>query len=211
MGEPDETNDGPVDAELEELGSAGPWHNVPQPSSEDLLTPSTQVVVPPRMPVAVKVGGLVLVGLLLLLAAWFGMSLGGSSNGGASATPTVDDSLWALEPPKTLGDLVQGETSASPAATAGDRDIVRADYSDGAAKVVLLLSRPEDDLARYLEDAGVQNVEPVGDASCGISVDNSVPVCARIIDDTAIAVAGLTDQDFTQITSLVDSFYAALR
>ena len=84
MGEPEQTNDGPVDAELEELGSAGPWHNVPKPTSEDLLTPSAQAVVPPRMPVAVKIGGLVLVGLLLLLAAWFGMSLGGSSNGGAS-------------------------------------------------------------------------------------------------------------------------------
>lgn len=210
MGEPDENNDGPVDAEPEELGSAGPWHNVPRESTDELVMPSAQVADPPRMPLAVKIGGLVLVGVLLLLAAWLGLTLGGSSNA-PSPTPTVDESLWPLEPPKTLGNLVQGVASASPAATPGDRDIVRADYSDGAAKVVLLLSRPEGDLASYLKDAGVENVQPIGDASCGISVDNTIPVCARVIDDTAIAVAGLTEQNFEQIASLVDSFYRALR
>ena len=208
MGDPEEIQDGPVGTEPEELGAAGPWHNVPRPSTEALLTPSAQVADPPRMPAVVKFGGLALVALLLLMAGWLGLTLGGSGGGGAvSPTPSIDESAWPLEPPVTLGNLVQGATATETA----DRHIVSADYSDGSTKVVLQLSRPEDDLARYLQDAGVENTTATEDTTCGISVDNGVPVCARVVDGTAIAVAGLTEQSFTTLTSLVDSFYAALR
>ncbi|MGV8846334.1 hypothetical protein [Tessaracoccus sp.] len=207
MGDPEEIQDGPVGNEPEELGAAGPWHNVPRPSTDALLTPSAQVADPPRMPAVVKFGGLALVALLLLMAGWLGLTLGGSGGGVVSPTPGIDESAWPLAPPVTLGNLVQGATATDP----GDRHIVSADYSDGSAKVVLQLSRPEDDLTRYLQDAGVENTTPVEDATCGISMDNGVPVCARVVDGTAIAVAGLTEQSFTTLTSLVDSFYEALR
>ena len=212
MSQPHEHLDGAPGPVPEELRSAGPWRNVPKPSIEELITPSVPGTTDaPRMPVAVKVGGLVLVALLLLLAAWLGLTLGGSAQPAPSPTPTIEVKPWELDPPVTMGKLVQGGRTDTPAGTNGDRDIVRTDYSDGTDKVVLLLSRPETDLARYLGDAGVEKSKPVEGASCGVSVDNNVPVCARVVDDTAITVAGLTDQNFTELASLVDSFYAAMK
>ena len=211
MSDPDDNRDEPVTPEPEELGETGPWRNVPQPSMEELTTPSVEVVDAPQMPLVVKVVGIALVVLLLVLAAWLGLSLGGSGEPAASPTPSIDETLWVMESPTTLGNYVRGDVTSTPAGTQGDRDIVRANYADGTNSIVLLLSRPEDDLATYLENAGVDTTEPVGDATCGISVDNDVQVCARIVDDTAIAVAGLNDQDFEQLAELIDQFYAALR
>ncbi|MEO7588881.1 MAG: hypothetical protein ABIS84_12735 [Arachnia sp.] len=209
--DPQDTNVGPGP---EELGSAGPWRNVPRPTTEELVTPTVPGTADaPRMPLAVKVIGLALVAVLLLLAAWLGLTLGGSGKTAPTPTPTVsiDSGLWVLDPPTTLGNLVQGETTTTPLGTNSDRDIVRSDYSDGTNKVVLLLSRPEDDITRYLDDAKIKDAEPIGDSMCGTSQDNNVPVCARVVDDTAVTVAGLTNQDFADLAKLVDSFYSAMQ
>ncbi|RMB61494.1 hypothetical protein [Tessaracoccus antarcticus] len=213
MSDPREPHDEPVDPGPEELGSAGPWRNVPRPTPEELVTPTEPgTLEAPRMPTAVKVGGIALVAVLLLLAAWLGLTLGGSGEPEPSPTPTVEETPWELAPPVTIGNLVQGETTTTPRGTQGDRDIVRSDYSDGTNKVVLLLSRPEDDLASYLKDTGIEKTEPVGDTTCGFSVDNNnIPVCARLVDNTAITVAGLTDQKFPELATLVNSFYSAMQ
>ncbi len=211
MSRPDENRDEPVIPEPEELGDAGPWRNVPKPTMEELTTPSVEVVDAPQMPLVVKVVGIALVVGLLALAAWLGLSLGSSSTPGPSPTPSIDETLWVMESPTTLGNYVRGDVTSTPAGTKGDRDIVTAKYADGDDRIVLLLSRPEKELATYLENAGVENTEPHGDAQCGISVDNEVPVCARVVDDTAIAVGGLSDQEFEQLAGLVDKFYAKLR
>ena len=212
MGEPRERHDGPVDPQPEELGEAGPWKNVPKPTMEELTAPSTEIVDTPQMPLVVKVVGLLLVAALLILAAWLGLSLGGSTDPEPSPTPSIDETLWVMETPTTMGNYVRGEVTSTPAGTRGDRDIVTAKYSNGADdKIVLLLSRPEDNLDTYLENAGVENTEPVAHATCGTSVDNSAPVCARVVDETAIAVVGINDQDFVRLASTVESFYAALK
>ncbi|MDO5735055.1 MAG: hypothetical protein Q4P15_01120 [Propionibacteriaceae bacterium] len=211
MSESDENQDIPVDAQPEGLGDPAQWRNVPQPSTEQLLAHSTQAVDPPKMPLLVKVGGLTLVALLLLMALWLGLTLGEPGSTEAVPTPTVEEEPpWPLEPPVSVGNMVKGE-SASPSSAPAGREIARANYSDGSVKVLLLLSRPEDDLEDYLANLRVEEVEAVGDAKCGMSADTQLPVCARIIDETAIAVAGLSEQEFQQLASLVESFYAAMQ
>ena len=214
MSEPREDQEVPMDADASMPEAEGPWRNVPRPTTEELLTPSTQVVDPPSIPRGVKIVGLLIVFVLLLLSVWLGLSLSTSGSGVPAPTPSVDETLWDLEPPTTVGDFVKGDVTDTPGAADGERDIVRANYTDGTDKLILLLSRPEDDLSIYLKDAGVPDAEPMEGSDgirCGISRDNAVPVCARIVDNTAIAVAGLSDQDFTDLTSLVDSFYEELQ
>lgn len=210
MSDSRDIRDQPVDPGPEELGDAGPWRNVPKPTIEELTAPSAEVIDAPQMPTAVKVVGIVLVVVLLALAAWLGLTLGGSGEPAPSPTPSIDETLWAMETPTTLGGYVRGDVTSTPAGAKSERDIVTASYADGNDRIVLLLSRPEDDLADYLENVGVEESEPVGDATCGTTVDN-VRLCARVVDETAIAVGGLDEQDFEQLAGLVDTFYAALR
>lgn len=210
MSDPKDIRDEPVDREPDELGDAGPWRNVPKPTMEELTAPSAEVIDAPQMPMVVKVVGIALVVVLLVLAAWLGLSLGGASDPAPSPTPSIDETLWPMESPNTLGRYVRGEVTSTPMGTKSDRDIVTANYADGNDRIVLLLSRPEDDLATYLENIGVEESEQVGEATCGVTVDN-VRLCARVVDETAIAVGGLDEQDFEQLAGLVDTFYAALR
>ncbi len=214
MSEPSENLDVPVNPEPAELGEAGPWRNVPQPTIEELTTPSVEVIDAPRMPLVVKIIGIALVVALLGLSAWLGLALGSSGKATPSPTPSIDSSLWVMESPTTLGNYVRGDVTSTPAGPKADRDIVTAQYADGNDKIVLLLSRPEDDLATYLEELTVEPVETdesFGEASCGVSVVTELPFCVRVVDDTAIAVGGLNDQGFEQLAPLVDKFYAALR
>ncbi len=217
MGEPREDHESPVDSEASVPGADGQWLNVPRPTTEELLAPSAQVADPPRIPTLVKVVGLLVVVLLLAMSVVLGFSLGRSDPSESTPTPSVDESLWPLEAPTTVGSFVRGDVTSTPAKTSGDRDIVTANYTDGTDKMILSLSRPEDDLVSYLENAGVKDAEPIEGTkgiSCGIfviSTDKSARVCARVVDDTAIAVAGLSDQDSDELTSLVDSFYSALQ
>ena len=213
MSEPPEDLETPVDAEATMVDAEGQWRNVPRPTTEELLTPSAQVVDTPSIPRAVKIIGIIIILVLLLLSVWLGLSLGKSASNTPEPTPTVEEPLWELEPPIQVGQLVRGDVKTTPKASEGDRDIVTTPYTDGVDKVILLLSRPEEDLGGYLEDAGVPISEPVEDSDgvkCGYSEDN-IPVCARVVDDTAVGVAGLTEQDFDTLTSLVDSFYEEMQ
>ncbi len=217
MSEPREDQEGPTGTDASPLETEGPWRNVPRPTTEELVTPSTQVVDPPAIPRGVKVIGVVIVVVLLVLSVWLGLSLGRSGPPAPPPSPTVEEPLWELEPPTTVGDFVRGDVTSTPQGNTSDRDIVRADYTDGTDSLILLLSRPEDDFATYFEGAGVSEVEPVEDADntrCGISTistDSDIPFCARIVDETAIAVAGLSEQSPAELTSLVDSFYEQLQ
>ncbi len=214
MSDPGEDQERPTDVEASGAEADGPWRNVPRPTTEELVSPSTQTVDTPSIPRGVKIVGLLIVIVLLLLSVWLGLSLGRSGAEAPTPTPSVDKALWDLEAPTQVGSLVRGDVNTTPGTTTGDRDILTATYTDGTDTVVLLLSRPENDLNTYLEDVNVTDPEPVqgaDDISCGNSADNAVPFCARIVDDTAIAVAGLSEQDYAALTSLVDSFYEELR
>lgn len=203
-----------MDAEASVPEGGGSWRNVPRPTTEELLAPSSQMVNPPSIPRWVKIVGLLIVVALLLLSVWLGLSLGRAGSGVPEPTPTLDEALWTLDPPTTVEDFVRGEVTTTPGEDDGERDIVRANYTDGTETLILLLSRPEDDLGIYLSDAGVPDTEAVEGSDgirCGISRDNEVPVCARIVDDTAIAVAGLSEQDFADLSPLLDAFYEEMR
>ncbi len=214
MGEPQEDHEAPMDASASMTDDEGQWRNVPRPTTEELLTPSAQVVDPPSIPRGVKIVGLLIVLVLLLLSLWLGLSLGRAGSNEPASTPSIDETLWDLEAPTQMGPLVRGEVNTTPRASNGDRDILTTTYTDGTDKVILVLSRPEDDLTTYLEDAGVPEPESVVGSDgirCGTSSDNEIPVCARVVDDTAIAVAGLSEQDFPTLASLVDAFYEELQ
>lgn len=212
MSEPPEDHETPMDAEAAMADAEGQWRNVPRPTTDELLTPSTQVVDTPSIPRVVKIIGIFIVLVLLLLSVWLGLSLG-RSGPAPEPTPSVDESLWDLDAPIQVGPLVRGDVKSTPKESDDDRDILSANYTDGTDKVILSLSRPADDLGTYLTDLGVSSVEPVEGSngiSCGI-LDKATPVCARVVDDTAIAVAGLSEQNFDTLTSLVGSFYEELQ
>ncbi len=217
MSEPQDEHQVTGDSEDSSVAAEDMWRNVPRPTTEELLTPSTQGADPPSIPRGVKVIGIVIVLALLFLSVWLGLSLGRSGSPAPEPSPTVEEELWELEPPVTMDEFVRGDVTSTPRDGDNDRDIARADYTDGTDRLILLLSRPETDLATYLEGAQVSGVEPVegsGGISCGtstISAENSIPFCARVVDDTAIAVAGLSEQDTSTLTSLVDSFYEELQ
>lgn len=205
-----------MDAEAAMADAEGQWRNVPRPTTEELLAPSTQVVDTPSIPRAVKIIGIMIVLVLLLLSVWLGLSLGrsGTNSPDPTPTPTVDEALCHLEAPTQVGRLVRGDVKSTPKASDDDRDILTTTYTDGTDKIVLVLSCPEKKLSSYLENAGVPNAEPVEGSdgiSCGILSDDDIPVCARIFDDTAIAVAGLSEQGFPSLTSLVKSFHEEMQ
>ncbi len=169
---------------------------------------SAQSVAPP-IPRAVKVGGAILIVAILGLASWLGLTLG-SSTPSATVTASPPPREWPLDPPSTHGDWVRGDYNTQPPVEGQDRVVVSASYADGAQRIVLLLSRPELDLEQYLADANIGQIETVGQDTCGRSQDTDAPLCVRITDDTAIMVAGLDQQDFTQLSGLVEEFHGVL-
>ena len=194
--------------------ATGQWRRVPRaPEEVTDTTPVEDAGVPdppPPIPLPVKVVGIALIALLLLAAVWVGMSLGRSAPVEAPSFSPPPPPAWAMEPPQVLGEFVQGTLERNPAGSAIGKEIVRADYSDGTDRVVLLLSRPETSLEQYLAEAGVEGATEVGQSSCGTSIDTNRPVCARIADDTAIMVAGLTEQALSTLAGQVDEFYGAM-
>lgn len=164
---------------------------------------------PPPMPRLVKIVGLVAVGVLLVLAAWLGLSLG-SGNPTASPSQSIIPGDWALTPPTVVGDLVRGEETTTQDPADPDRVVIRANYSDGADEVILLLARPETDIPSFLLEAGVSGITATGASMCGTSVDTGSPVCAQVVDLTGIMVLGLSDQSASELDAHVEAFHAAL-
>lgn len=211
MGEQHEGQEQPVD-DAATTEADGRWRNVPRPTTEELLAPSAQVMDAPSIPALVKVVGILVIVVLLVLSVLLGLSLG-NAGGGPSPSPSVEP-LWPLEAPTVVKDFVRGEVVDKPGATPDDRGTVTAHYADGKRKIVLLLSRPETNLDEYLMDAGMegaQEMEGSPGTRCGTQEDTSLPVCARIVDETAISIAGLSEQDFPTLTQLVDDFYQELQ
>lgn len=206
----DPREDQEPDVDLDALTDVdGLWRNVPRPTTEELLTPSSQFADPPRIPRAVKVVGLLIVVVLLLLSILLGFSLGRPAAPGPAPTPTAEEAPCVLEAPSTVGKYVRGDVKETPRETDGERDLLSATYTDGTDTFVLLLSCPETDMSSYLRNAGVENAKPVEDSdgvSCGSSIDTAAPlrVCARIENEKATAVAGLSEQSAPSLITLLD-------
>lgn len=78
---------------------------------------------------------------------------------------------------------------------------------------MLLFQRPgpASNLDSYLGEVGISDISQVHDASCGIFVDSKNPVCARVLDSTAIMVMGLSNQDNESLAGLIDTVYATVK
>lgn len=193
---------------------SGTWHKVVKaPAAATDPTPVMDAGVPdppPPIPRVVKVVGLALVAALMVLAAWLGLSLGSGGPTPTPTPPTPTPELWPLDPPVVVGEMVRGDVvTDTPAGT--NRTVVRADYSDGTDRLVLVLTRPESDVTSHLEDAGVTGAAPNGTATCGRSVDSGDPVCATVTDETAVMLLSFGGHSTGELADLVEEYSSILR
>lgn len=185
---------------------------------------------PPRppLPPAVKWGGLGLLGLLIVGAILAGIGLGGGFGGGnPSATPSPTPEL-VMEPPIQVGEYVRGRLStADPSASQASTRQTGADYSDGTVGIFFLMVWPQDDLATFMTDAGIElttasttpspssspepsiDVEP-GNVVCGVSQDTDLVACGKLVRGTGVMVAALGGQAEEEIRTLLDEFEQAV-
>lgn len=167
------------------------------------------------LPPAVKYGGLGFLVLLLVAAVLIGIALGGGfTPEEPEPTPTPQPAL-TMDPPVQVGDFVRGELSTSEGPAPAHQRIVRADYSDGTNKLVLLLTFPESDVADFLAAAGIEHpeggvVELLEGVSCGVSADTTRPACGKVVDNTGILVVSLTDAEVQDVHTRLNDFVAAL-
>lgn len=176
-------------------------------SEDQVWRPVAEEEQPPPLPVWVKAIGALLAVFVLGFGLWIGVTLATMNpDTSADATKVAKE----LEPPLQLGDFVLGDVKSSPSPANPERSIVRASYSDGSKRLILLLSNPEADLDRYLADAGIVDTQAEQDGRCGKSEDTGLTVCALISDETAIAVVGMNDQSPSELAKLGAAFRDAL-
>ena len=182
------------------------WHNVPKDDTEDEIParPPRHHNTPP-IPRFVKVMGIVAAVVLLVIAGWLGMVLGGLGKPSADASPT-----WALKLPTQIGNFANDGVKES-AAPSGAGTILRSNYSDGASQFMLLLQRPAPELNSYLSNSGITSITSVHDASCGIYESQQKPVCTRVIDKTVIMVMGLDGQNNETLADLIEAAYNTVK
>lgn len=175
----------------------------------------------PPLPHHVRVGGLVLLGLLLIGAVIAGIGLGGGFSAAPSPSASPSPEL-KMEPPLTLGSYVRGELKKSD-----DGTLTSADYSDGSASIVLIMRWPQKDVGTFMGDAGFTasaSPQPSPDATasgsgdpievlCGSSKDysaDSTVGCGTVERDTGLMVVALSAQDEEEIRDLLRQFEQAV-
>lgn len=181
------------------------WHNVPKAETEDEIPARPPRHHIPPIPRFVKIMGIVAVVVLLVIAGWLGMVLGGLGKPSADASPT-----WAMKLPTQIGNFANDGVKESMAPS-GAGTILRSNYSDGTSQFMLLLQRPAPELSSYLADSGITNITSVHDASCGTYENQQKPVCTRVIDKTVIMVMGLDGQNNETLADLIESAYNTIK
>jgi hypothetical protein len=172
---------------------------------------------PPRRPLppAVKYGGLALLALLLVAAVLIGIALGGGFTSPEPEPTKPPTPALSMEPPVQVGDFVRGSLTNSEGPAPDHQRIVRADYSDGSNKLVLLLTFPETDVADFLTAAGIEHpeggvVDLLEGVSCGVSADTTRPACGKVVENTGILVVSITDADEEDVRTHLTDFTTAL-
>lgn len=181
------------------------WRNVPKDDAEDEIPARPPRHHIPPIPKFVKIMGIVAAVVLLVIAGWLGMVLGGLGKPSADASPA-----WALKLPTQIGSFANDGVKES-AAPSGAGTILRSNYSDGTSQFMLLLQRPAPELNSYLTSSGITNITSVHDASCGIYDKEQMPVCARVIDKTVIMVMGFSGQNNETLADLIESAYNTVK
>ena len=144
----------------------------------------------------------VLVAVALIAGAFF---LGRSLATEPEPEPTETE-LPALTPPGQLAGLQLAETAAPSLAPGVGKDVVHANYTDGTARILLVLSRPEADVEEFLTNAGITNLAARGGAGtmCGTSTDTGYAACARVVDETGRLIVGATEVSAETLETLLD-------
>lgn len=178
----------------------GQWRAVPKKDG----SPAAK----PPLPVWLKAVGAGVVVALVTFAAWFGYSMARVSPA-SDPSKTASQAAWELKLPVQVQDYVAGEPK-DPGTPSPDMTVLSANYSDGTNQVLLQLYRPETSVEAYVTAAGIENTVVVGESTCGTLKGPGIPMCVRVVDETAIAVGGLTSQSQETLAALVDEFYAKL-
>lgn len=178
----------------------GQWRAVPKEDG----TPGKK----PPLPVWLKAVGAGVIVALVGFAAWFGYSMAKVSPASAPSA-AASNGAWELKLPVQVQDYVAGEPK-DPGNASPDMTVLSANYSDGTNQVVLQLYRPETSVEAYVTAAGIENTAVVGESTCGTLKGPGIPMCVRVVDETAIAVGGLTSQSHEALAALLDEFYAKL-
>lgn len=129
------------------------------------------------------------------------------------ADPTArPSSTWELALPVQVGDYSRDPNAGSSPSADGGRTTVSATYAKGGKDaVVVLMTRPESDLKKFMKDAAMNAVTEQelsngkGTAQCGTSSDNNYTGCVVLQDDTAVLVMGLLDQSRQELADLAQT------
>lgn len=153
---------------------------------------------------------LVLTGVLL-----FALAVGGagyaawrinSTKPQVVITASASRTPWTLTPPLQVGAYsrdasANDQPSRNP--TTNKSAIATTYARQGQNSVVLLMSRPENDTKKFMEDMGMNAVVPNEDGFCGTSIDTNRDGCAVVVDNSAIMLVdlvGLTRTDLMELT-----------
>lgn len=148
---------------------------------------------------------------LVVTGGLIGAGLGGADGASQPPTPSRSPKL-TMSPPVQVGDLVRGDVSESTGPAPENQRIVRADYSDGANKVIFVMTWPEEDAVAYVTDAGIQDaVETIGSGTlCGLSVDTSLPACGRVSQETGLLLLAVTEHATEDLAEILIEFERAV-
>lgn len=185
----------------------------PSPSSpqEDPQWKEVSAAHPP-LPRRVLYSGLGALVVLIILAIVAGIGLGGGFSG--QKTGSSEQPAFSMELPVQVGNFVRGTVTSSRGPAPADQRLERADYSDGTARIVVLLAFPQPDLSSFLKDAGIETTaiddEPlrIDDIRCGTSIDTGRDACALVDGTTGLLVQSLTDGQ--PVHDVVAQFHDAL-
>jgi hypothetical protein len=125
-----------------------------------------------------------------------------------SATP-VATSTWALDLPVQIGNYTRDPNTTSAPTAQGGVTTTSATYAaKGKNAVVVLMSRPQTDLKKFMSDAGMTAVgeQPLSDRSgsalCGVDPDHNDTGCVVLQENTAVLALGLQDQSRQDLADL---------
>ncbi|AZZ43101.1 hypothetical protein [Acidipropionibacterium jensenii] len=125
-----------------------------------------------------------------------------------SASP-VASSTWKLELPVQIGDYTRDPNAAASPSTQAGSTVISATYSKGGKdSAVILMSRPQADLKKFMSEAGMTSVtqqelsDRSGTALCGVDADHNDTGCVVLQESTAVLAMGLQDQSRQDLADL---------